>query len=75
MARIVPVFIFFDEASIYAFPGSGVPSRQFSLVGGGYRRRFTKDPSNSGLSLRSIWSSFLQKRGQSNAPKPHCISG
>ena len=68
MAGIVPVFFFLDEASIYAFLDLALDLVDLVLWSG-YVRRLTPDPSNSGLSLRSIWTSFLQDGGGGNAPK------
>ena len=67
MAGIARVFIFFDKASIYTFLDLGSISSIWSCEAR-YGRRLTTNPSNSGLSLRSIWASFLQDRGGGNAP-------
>ena len=68
MAGIVPVFIFLDEASIYALLDLRSILSIWSCEAG-YGRRLTTDPLNSGLSLRSIRTSFLQDRGRGDAPK------
>ena len=69
MAGIVPVFLFLEEASIYALLDLAFDLIDLVLWGGGYGRCLTTDPSNSGLSLRSIWTRFMQDRGGYNAPK------
>ena len=68
MAGIVPVFILLSEASIYTF----LEWRSISSIwscGAGHGRLVTTDPSNSGWSLRSLWTSFLPDRGGGNASK------
>ena len=74
MAGIVPVFIFLDEASIYAFLDEASDLVDLVLWGG-VLTPSSHRPSNYGLSLRSIWTSFLQNRGVGNAPKTPGISG
>ena len=68
MAGIVPVFIFLDEASICAFLDKASDLVDLVLLGG-VLTPSSHRPSNSGLSLRSMWTSFLQDRRVGNAPK------
>ena len=62
MAGIVPVFIFLQKASIYTFLDVAFDLVGLVLWG------LTTDPSNSGMSLTSVWTSVLQDRGGGNAP-------
>ena len=65
MAGIVPVFIFLDEASIYAFLDLAFYLVDLALWGGvwtlSYHRSF-----ELWFELRSISTSFLQDRGRGN---------
>ena len=74
MAGIVPVLIFLDVASIYAFLDKASNLVDLVLWGGVWTASYHR-PSNSGLSLRSIWTSFLQDRGVGNVPQTPGISG
>ena len=64
---VVPLLIFFNEASINTF--LDVARDFFNLfLWSGIGIRLTRVFSNSGFSFRSIWTSFLQERGGGKAP-------
>ena len=68
MAGVVPVLILLDEASIYTLLDLALDPVDLVLWGGGWTPPHYQ-PFKAGLSLRSIWTSFLQDRGGGNAPK------
>ena len=64
---VVPLLIFFNEASINTFLDLALDFCNLFLWSG-LERRLTRVFSNSGFSFRSIWTSFLQERGGGKAP-------
>ena len=66
---VVPLLIFFNEASINTFLDLALDFFNLLLWSGiGIGRRLTRVFSNSGFSFRSIWTIFLQERGGGKAP-------
>ena len=64
---VVPLLIFFNEASINTFLDLSLDFFNpflWSRIGTTPHSRL----SNSGFSFRSIWTSFLQERGDGKAP-------
>ena len=64
---VVPLLIFFNEASIITFLDLALDFLNLFLWSGiGTTPHLRR--SNSGFSFRSIWTSFLQERGGGKAP-------